>query len=66
MIAWLDRASPQARETAIGLLKDGFDGLEEDFGEEQFFAAARAAYWKAADGSDARSLASLLIQRLDF
>ena len=66
MIAWLDRASPQSRETAIMLLKDGFDDLEEDFGEEQFFAAARATYWKAADGSDTRSLASLLIQRLDF
>jgi HEAT repeat protein len=66
MIAWLDRASPQSRETAITLLKDGFDDLEEDFGEEQFFAAARAAYWKAADGSDTRSLASMLIQRLEF
>ena len=65
-IAWLDRASPQTRETAIALLKDGFDDLEEDFGEEQFFAAARATYWKAADGSDTRSLASLLIQRLEF
>ena len=66
MIAWLDRASPQSREAAIVLLKDGFDDLEEDFAEEQFFAAARAAYWKAADGSDSRSLASLLIQRLEF
>jgi hypothetical protein len=65
-IAWLDRASPQTRETAIALLKDGFDDLEEDFGEEQFFAAARATYWKAADGSGTRSLASLLIQRLEF
>jgi HEAT repeat protein len=65
-IAWLDRASPQTRETVIMLLKDGFDDLEEDFGEEQFFAAARATYWKAADGSDTRSLASLLIQRLEF
>ena len=65
-IAWLDRASQKTRETAIALLKDGFDDLEEDFGEEQFFAAARATYWKAADGSDTRSLASLLIQRLEF
>jgi len=65
-IAWLDRASQQTRETAMALLKDGFDDLEEDFGEEQFFAAARATYWKAADGSDTRSLASLLIQRLEF
>jgi hypothetical protein len=65
-IAWLDRASQQTRETAMALLKDGFDDLEEDFGEEQFFAAARATYWKAADGSDTRSLAALLIQRLEF
>ena len=66
LIAWLDRAPQQTREAAIALLKDGFDDLEEDFGEEQFFAAARATYWKAADGSDTRSLASLLIQRLEF
>jgi hypothetical protein len=66
MIAWLDRASQPSRDAAIALLKDGFDDLEEDFGEEQFFAAARAIYWKAADGSNTRSLASLLIQRLEF
>jgi HEAT repeat protein len=65
-IAWLDRASQDTREIAFALLKDGFDDLEEDFGEEQFFAAARATYWKAADGSETRSLASLLIQRLEF
>ena len=66
LIAWLDRAPQKTREAAISLLKDGFDDLEEAFGEEQFFAAARAAYWKAADGSDTRALASLLIQRLEF
>lgn len=66
MIAWLDRMPQQSRDAVITLLKDGFDDLEEDFGEELFFAAARAAYWKAADGSAMRSLASLLIQRLDF
>ena len=49
-IAWL-AGRPAGRESAIELLKDGFDDLEEDFGEEQFFAAARATYWKAADGS---------------
>lgn len=65
-IAWLDRTSQQTREIAIALLKDGFDDLEEDFGEEQFYAAARATYWKAADGSDTRALSSLLIQRLEF
>ena len=66
MMAWLDRSPQKSREAAIDVLKDGFDDLEEDFGEELFFAAARATYWKAADGSDTRSLASLLIQRLDF
>ena len=66
VIAWLDRAPQKSRQAAIDLLKDGFDDLEEDFGEELFFAAVRATYWKAADGSDTRSLASLLIQRLDF
>jgi hypothetical protein len=66
MVAWLDRAPQAAREAGIALIKDGFDDLEEDFGEEQFFAAARATYWKAAEGSDTRSLAALLIQRLEF
>jgi hypothetical protein len=66
VIAWLDRAPQKSRQAAVDLLKDGFDDLEEDFGEELFFAAVRATYWKAADGSDTRSLASLLIQRLDF
>jgi HEAT repeat protein len=66
MLGWLDRTPQASRDGAITLLKDGFDDLEEDFGEEQFFAAARAAYWKAADGSATRSLSSLLIQRLEF
>ena len=66
ILGWLDRLPPASRETAITLLKDGFDDLEEDFGEEQFFAAARAAYWKAGEGSATRSLTSLLIQRLEF
>jgi len=66
ILGWLDRLEPAPRETAITLLKDGFDDLEEDFGEEQFFAAARAAYWKAGEGSATRSLTSLLIQRLEF
>jgi HEAT repeat protein len=66
ILGWLDRMPQASREAAITLLKDGFDDLEEDFGEEQFFAATRAAYWKAADGSATRSLSSLLIQRLEF
>ena len=66
VFGWLDRMPQASREAAITLLKDGFDDLEEDFGEELFFAATRAAYWKAADGSATRSLSSLLIQRLEF
>jgi hypothetical protein len=66
IIAWLDNAPDPARETAIGLLKDGFDSLEEDYAEEQFYATARASYWAAPDNSPARTLAAALIQRLDF
>jgi HEAT repeat protein len=54
------------RESVITMLKDGFDSLEEDYDEEQFFAAIRAGYWRAADGSAGRSLAATLIQRLEF
>jgi len=55
-----------ARESVITMIKDGFDSLEEDYDEEQFFAALRAGYWRAADGSAGRSLAATLIQRLEF
>jgi hypothetical protein len=66
VIGWLDMASATVRTTAIELLKEGFEDLEEDFGEEQFFAAARAAYWRADDGTSSRALAARLIQVLDF
>jgi HEAT repeat protein len=66
VIAWLDASAAPVRTTAIGLLKQGFEDLEEDFGEEQFFAAARAFYWKSADGSSGRNLAAALIQQLEF
>jgi len=62
----INAADGPTRESAITMLKDGFDSLEEDFAEEQFFASVRAGYWRAADGSDGRSLASTLIQRLEF
>jgi HEAT repeat protein len=66
VIAWLDMSAPTQRDAAIDLLKLGFDDLEEDFGEEQFYATARASYWKAADGSASRTLSAALIQKLDF
>lgn len=66
VIGWMDRAPAPARIAATALLKEGFEDLEEDFGEEQFFAAARAAYWNADEGTTARALAATLIQALDF
>lgn len=65
-VAWINAADETSREAAVVLLKDGFDSLEEDFAEEQFFAAVRAGYWRAAEGSTARALAATLIQRLEF
>jgi HEAT repeat protein len=66
MVAWLAAASEMTRSTAIDLLKDGFERLEEDFAEEQFYAAARATYWQAADGSGERTLMASLIEKLQF
>lgn len=66
VIRWLGTASDANRRAAIELLKDGLSALEEDFGEEQFFAAARAAYWSAADNSPGRTMVASLIQDLEF
>jgi HEAT repeat protein len=65
-VAWINAAEEAPREAAIALLKDGFDRLDEDFAEEQFFAAVRAGYWRAEEGSARRALAATLIQRLEF
>jgi HEAT repeat protein len=54
------------RRAAVDLLRDGFDMLEEDFGEETFFAAIRKAYWAAPESGARRQAAQELIQRLDF
>jgi hypothetical protein len=66
MLSWLSSVLPAQRERAIALLDDGFERLEEDFAEEQFFASARAAYWKAPEGSVTRAVVTELIQKLDF
>jgi len=65
IILWLGRAADVVRARAIDLLREGFDSLEEDFAEEQFFAVARAAYWSAA-GAETRTLTATLIDKLDF
>jgi HEAT repeat protein len=54
------------RPAALTLVAEGFDMLEEDFLEEQFFAAVRKAYWGAAEGSGARAIAQEIIRALDF
>jgi HEAT repeat protein len=66
VVEWISKADDSTRATVITMLKDGFDSLEEDFDEEQFFAAVRAGYWRAAEGSSARTLAETLIQKLEF
>jgi HEAT repeat protein len=53
-------------EGAVNLLRDGFDMLEEDYGEEQFFVTVRRQYWSAPEGSPARRAGELLIRRLEF
>jgi HEAT repeat protein len=64
MCGYLERL-PQP-EGAVDLIRDGFDMLEEDYGEEQFFVTVRRRYWAAAEGSPARKAAELLIRRLEF
>jgi HEAT repeat protein len=54
------------RAGAISLIAEGFDMLEEDLEEEQFFVTVRRGYWAAADGSVTRTVAEQLITKLDF
>jgi HEAT repeat protein len=51
---------------ALELLAEGFDMLEEDLEEEQFFVTVRRGYWAAAEGSPLRRLSEQLITKLDF
>lgn len=54
------------RQEALALLAEGFDILEEDFEEEQFFVAVRRAYWTAPADSPVRALGEELIRKLNF
>jgi HEAT repeat protein len=65
-IVWLGKAPAERRARALELLHEGFDSLEEDFAEEQFYAATRATYWAAPEGSDQRTLTASLIEKLEF
>ncbi len=66
VIAWLASTSDEVRTLGTELLREGFESLEEDFAKEQFFGAARAAYWQAADASTGRTVTATLIDRLGF
>ena len=64
-LAWLGSVDAP-RDLMIAALREAFERFEEDYAEEQFFAAARAAYWTAPDGSPTRTLMASLIYALDF
>jgi HEAT repeat protein len=66
MLMWLNAAPAGDQSRAIELLQEGFESLEEDFAEEQFFATVRAAYWKEAEGSSTRTVVAALIEKLEF
>jgi hypothetical protein len=67
ILPWLDAlGADSARESAYALLSDGFARLEDDFAKEQFFAAARAGYWKASEGAPTRTRIAGLIESLEF
>lgn len=66
VIGWLARTADPVRSRAFALLRAGFEALEEDFAEERFFAAARAAYWSEAEGSVTRTVTARLIDTLEF
>jgi len=67
ILGWLMATRDDAERTrAIDLLQQGFESLEEDFAEEQFFAAARAAYWMEAEGSPRRTVLATVIDTLEF
>lgn len=53
-------------EGALTLLAEGFDMLEEDLEEEQFFVKVRREYWTAPDNAAMRKIGERLITKLDF
>src|SRR5687768_7612992 len=53
-------------DAAIALIAEGFDMLEEDYLEENFFAVVRRGYWQAAESSSTRRVGQTLIDKLEF
>jgi HEAT repeat protein len=64
LLTYLEKA-PDLRG-ALELLAEGFDMLQEDLEEEQFFVAVRREYWNAPEASPRRKIAEQLIGKLEF
>ena len=64
LIAGLEQRADQS--TALELLHEAFDMLEEHFQEERFYANVRRMYWEAPAGSYRRKLGNALITKLEF
>ncbi len=64
ILTLLEKHEDQA--SAIALLAEGFDMLEEDLEKERFFAFVRRTYWGSPEGSPRRALMQTLIGKLDF
>jgi hypothetical protein len=64
MLEHLSKAPDRTR--ALELLAEGFDMLQEDLEEEQFFVTVRREYWNAPETSPMRALAEQLIGKLEF
>jgi HEAT repeat protein len=65
-LKWFAALPQTDRLPLVDALKEAFERFEEDYAEEQFYAAARAAYWAAPDGSPARDIMADLIDKLEF
>jgi hypothetical protein len=66
VLEYIARAHAAEQDALVEVLHSAFERFEEDFAEEQFFAATRAAYWRAAEGSTERELMARVIQKLEF
>ena len=56
----------QDRDPVLQLLRDGFNLLEDDFRQEQFFVAVRKAYFTEPEGSARGLLIQSVINGLEF
>ena len=64
--ALVDAGQQFVPEDELLLLRDAFDMLDEDFGEERFYVLMRRDYWGARIGSRPQAVAGAAIQILEF